>query len=325
MKTNKCILLLIILTIELFSGCNYKNDEIKSINTDNINFINKTTNETSRLPYAENGGINIGLYNENGKIEKDYNFNIKENEKISKYISIGNMINTERIYKLLLFVDYKQEKFSVDDRNEKIDFTFKLNPNQSIKIPISISPLDKGLHDILFVIVKYPDKKLLDENYRKQTDMNNLLFLRFSVVVDKELNREMSFNKYGNIKNDNVLDGVFITKVNNYKRWLTETVSMKNDLQYYIHIGNNRNEGTKRYALIALYDWKQIDILGSNNKIAFLELGNKKTITLNSKIKIGGEVGIYDLAVILIHNPFEKCTIKNKEVETGIRVGINVK
>lgn len=324
------VLFLVILIVGLFHGCNYKSNETNNINVvnlDSTNFDDKVdhSSESNILPFAKEGGINIGLYNENGEIEKDYNFNIREKEKISKYISVGNMIDTERIYKLLLFVDYKQKDFNVDGRSEKTDFTFKLNPNQAIKIPVSISPLDKGLHDILFVIVKYPDIKSLDEKYRKQTDMNNLLFLRFSVVVDKEVNRDITLNEYGDTKNNSDLDGVFITKENNYKRWLTQNISMKSDLQYYIHIGNNHNKGNKKYALIALFDWKQINILAPDKKVAFFQLNDKQEIILDSNIRMDKNAGIYDLSVILIHNPFEKCTIKNKEVETGMRVGINVK
>lgn len=294
---------------------------------DNIDFVHKigSTAKKDILPYATSGGINLGLYDINGQIEKNFNFNIKENESINKFISLGNMIEKERTYKLLLFVDYKQAPFSVDGREPSKDFTFKLGPGQSTEIPFKTSPLKKGLHDILFVIVKYPDNKSLDDEFRKNTDMNNLLFLRFSAVAENESIEQIDFNQYGEIAQGDILDGIFVSKEKDFKRWLSQKVRKGNSESYYIHIGNNHKKGERKYAVIALHDWKQVNIGESEKDALFYQLKEKEMVSVKSNISDTYEEGIFDIVTILIHNPYEICTISNREVETGIRVGINVK
>lgn len=333
-KTNILISILLIISVVIAFSFYFKNN-IDIVQTkidyesklDNIDFVSNigSTAKKDILPYAKSGGINLGLYNINGQIEKEFNFNLKENESIKKYISLGNMIDKERIYKLLLFVDYKQAPFSVDGRVSSKDFTFKLDPGQSTEIPFEIAPLEKGLHDILFVIVKYPDEKSLDDDFRKNTDMNNLLFLRFSVVVENESTNQIAFNEYGEIAQGDLLDGVYLSKENDFKRWLSHKVKKGTNESYYIHLGNNHKKGDRTYALIALHDWRQVSIGDSGKETLFFKLKEAEMVSLRSNISEKYEEGIYDISTILIHNPYQKCTISNRQVETGVRVGIKVK
>lgn len=330
MKKIKIILIILLLLI-INSGCiskneaNELNNPVSKIELDDISFKNtiKSTKNRDLLPNASSGGVNTGLYNKNGEIEKEFHFYINKNENINKFISIGNMINKERVYKVILFVDYKQEKFSVDGRAFKDDFTFLLKAGQSIELPVAISSLDTGLHDILFVIAKYPDNKSLDTNFRKSTDMNNLLFVRFSAIVEKELPRKINYNKYGTTENKNILDGLFISNNNSFKRWLHQDVRIGKSFKYNIFVGSNGNINEKKYALLMIYDWNQINIRG-NDDVLFFKVKSGSIINISSSLNVKNKKGVFDLCPILIDNPFEKCTINNKAVQTAIRVGINV-
>ncbi|ACL75563.1 hypothetical protein Ccel_1206 [Ruminiclostridium cellulolyticum H10] len=71
-------------------------------------------------------------------------------------------------YKLLLFIDFKQEKFYVGNDLTN-DFEFHLNPDEHKMIPIKLFPLEKGLHDVFFVIVVAPNIKSLNKDFRRST------------------------------------------------------------------------------------------------------------------------------------------------------------
>ena len=319
-------LLKLITLLLILNGCsNEENTNENQLDSTDFNSQILSTETRDKLPNTTSGGISLGLYNNNGEIETETNFNLEENQRIEKFISLGNLIDENRTYKLLLFVDFQQEKFSVDNKEPKYDFTFHMDAGESIEIPFKIDPLKKGLHDILFVIAKYPDNKSINEEFRENTDLNNLLFLRFSTVVDgdEKVYSDIQFNKYGELENNEILDGIFTSKENTFQRWLKQEIPANEDLKYITKIGNNRGE-KKSYALINLFDWEQQTII-DNQKVTFFELDNNQLITLQSIISTKNkDKGVYDLAHILIHNPFEKLTLNNREVETGVRVGIEI-
>ncbi|CUB58396.1 hypothetical protein BN2127_JRS10_04506 [Bacillus subtilis] len=225
---------------------------------------------------------------------------------------------------MFLLVDYKQSEFKVDGRELAKDFTFQVGAGESVEVPIEIPPLPKGLHDVVFVIAKFPDKKMLDEEFRKQTDSSNLLFVRFSTVVggDETVNNQVEFNSYGEKKSEDMLDGVFIAKENNYKRWLTQEVTKDKNLNFYTKVGNNSNT-RKQYALVQFFDWEQMKFI-DNKDVLFYDLEPNTVYTVKSQIPINKEKGVYDLTPILIHNPFQKVTVYNQQIDTAIRVGVNV-
>lgn len=321
--------LLLIVVFMVFAGCSREGEKDVKQNTKlkNTTFNSKidSTANRDKLPNTTSGGISLGLYNLNGEIEKNYNFNIDENQSIKKFLSIGNLIESERVYKLLLFIDYKQEEFKIDNREASKEFTFKMKAGETLEIPFEIPPQKKGLHDILFVIAKYPDNKSIDEDFRKNTDLSNLLFFRFSTVVggDESIPENIIFNEYGEKEHADNLDGVFISKEGDYKRWLTQEIFSNELLSFYTKVGNNSNH-QRNYALITLLDWEQVDVV-EGKKTVFFDLPTNTIVNLNSKIPINKSSGVYDLTPILVHNPFQKLDVTNRQVETAVRVGVNVK
>ncbi|MGH1146266.1 hypothetical protein [Bacillus pseudomycoides] len=328
---RKVLFFTILLIVMLISGCtqgeekevNSKNSNIKLENTSFSSKI-ESTGDRDKLPNATSGGISLGLYNSNGEIETKYNFDIEENQSFKKFLSLGNLIENDRVYKLMLFIDYKQAEFKVDNREASKEFNFKMKAGQTLEIPFEIAPQKKGLHDMLFVIAKYPDNKSLDEDFRKKTDLSNLLFFRFSTVVggDESLPENIKFNEYGEVKAADNLDGVFMSKTGDFKRWLTEDVSKNETLSFHTKVGNNSNQQST-YALITLMDWEQVNIVGDKSTV-FFELPTNTIVDLKTEIPIKKEPGVYDLTPILVHNPFQKSVVTNGQVETAIRVGVNV-
>lgn len=327
-RTHMLSVLIICLLI-ISPGCSSTSNKVvqKGIELQSIDFKNtiESTANRDKLPNAKAGGISTGLYNENGSIEKKFHFNYNRNEDIRKFISIGNLVDTDRIYKLILFIDYKQELFKVDDNPEAIDFTFKLKAGETTEIPIELPKLETGLHDVLFVIVKSPDNKSLDEEYRKRTDMSHLLFIRFSVSIENDTVKEtVNYNEFGIIEESDKLDGLFLSEKDNFNRWLIQKVKNNENINYLIRAGNNSNEKTKEYAIINLLDWKQTEVV-NDREVIFLKVNNKEIAKVNSKFVVDVEKpGVYDLTTIMVSNPYQKLDIYNRNVDTGIRVGVTV-
>lgn len=318
----------------IFIGCSEKaentttqtpNQEESTNRSKFQNHIPSTANRDN-LPFTKGGsGVALGLYNPNGQIETKYHFQVNKNESIKKFISIGNLVKKDRVYKILLFVDYQQATFSVDGNKPMLDYDVKMKAGQTIEIPVEVAPLSEGLHDILFVIVKYPDKKLLDEEFRKQTDLNHLLFQRFSVNVGNKQPavRNIQFDNLGEFKNEN-LGGVFVSKDNNYRRWLTQDVGLNKKLNYYIHVGNTPRKENQKFALIVLFDWKQVNITDQKN-VLFYNMKKNNSFDLKTHLLVPDRKGVYDLTALLISNPYQKLDMYNRETEASIRIGINAK
>lgn len=286
--------------------------------------IPSTANRDS-LPFAEGAnGISLGLYNPDGNIETEFHFQVEEGESIKKFISLGNMIKKDRLYKIILLVDYQQTPFIVDGGKPSLEFDVQMKAGQTIEIPVEVPPLSEGLHDILFVIAKYPDDKSLDEEFRKKTDLNHLLFQRFSVSVGaKDTPTKIQFDNIGELEDKN-LGGVFLSKNNDYRRWLTENVGLNDKLRYIVHIGNSVRKKDQTYALVILSDWKQINITQDKN-VLFYKLQEDNAYSLKTELTAPDQEGVYDLTALLISNPFQKLDMYNRDTEASIRVGVNAK
>jgi len=290
--------------------------------------IESTANRDIMPGSEEQRGIGLRLYDTSGKIESKYVFSLKENESWEKFISIRHMIDEQWTYKLLLFIDYNKQSFYVDGKEVK-DLTFKMAPNQTLEIPVEIDPLQKGRHDVLFALVKYPDVESTDEAFRGNTDMNHLLFLRYNIIVENGKIPAFELTEFKQYYQKLPFSGVTINKSSNdLNGWLSDIVKPESILKYYIHVGNkNTDKKQKRYALLMLFDWKQILIDSGRDKkhVLFFELDAEKELVIPATLKIPKEEGVYDLCPILITNPYERVNLYNNDVHTSIRVGLDVK
>lgn len=311
------ILILAITAIVLLTGCEVNDNTVRFKETI------KDTHNRNKLPGAISGnGVSLGLYNTNGDIETDYCFNLNEGENFKKFIAIGNFIDNPREYKILIFDNFVQTNFSVDSNIEKNSFTLVINAKESQEVPISLNNLSKGFHDIIIMIVKYTDKKDLNEEFRKNTDIDHMLFIRFNIIVDNDNIPKFDYTSYETNKFDR-LDGIFLNKDKDIlKRWLIEDIDDDTPINYYIHVGNNRFD-SRDYAIIVLDNWQQIPINSKSGNVVYIKLLKNEKTVIPGVINIIYQDGIHDLTAILVHNPFHKINMYNKTVESSIRVGIN--
>lgn len=274
------------------------------------------------LPMSDSGGgITYGLYGMDGEIETETHFKTNPNSLFQKIFSFGNLIEVEREYKLLIFANYQQISFSVDDKEFNSFYDFAMKPYEHSQFTITFPMLDEGYYDLLFIIVKDPNNINLDDSYRKQTDMSHLITIRYSLSVgEKHVINDHEVTSYSSV-NNTVLDGVFLNQDNpELKRLLSINCSIAERPKLYIHIGN-QSESTKEFVVFLLYDWNQISI------------DEKKSISVSvppeSRVAIPftlspGESGIHNLTAICVEEPFQKTTIYSRRADFSIRIGINV-
>ncbi len=309
------------LQLLLYAGCSSSSQISSKENS------TPKTSDFKKYSLAPEGqkGIGVGFYKNNGKIDSNYVFYQKSGDVFERNLGIDHRMSDNMTYKLLLFVDFKQEKFYVGNDLTK-DFEFQLNPNEHKMIPIKLFPLEKGLHDVFFVIVVAPNIKSLNKDFRRSTISTNLIFKRFNIIVENEKIPEINFTKPFKTESPTKLQGVFYNKdPNHLKLWFTEEVKPGTNLSYYTHIGNKNSSFSNKYAIISLFDWKQVDLDDKGTKVLFSECKNSSKIVLQNNLKIPDIGGIFDFCSILVYNPYEKLNISNREVETLNRVGINIK
>ncbi len=332
MPTIKMFISIFIILFFLCS-CSLENnknvDVSEQIALDSKDFKKRIESTAARdqLPMALNGGKGIGLnlYKTDGQIESKHVFKINLNEKWEKFISISHKLNEERIYKLILFVDYKQEDFYVDGEEVR-NYTFKMEPNETLEIPVGIKQLSTGLHDAFFVLVKFPDIKSLDKDFRMETAVNNLLFIRFNIIVENDSIKEIPLTKNFEISKDDSFNGfMYNKKKNNTTVWYFDDININTQLEYFYHIGNVTGKSSRRYAIIALLDWEQVELNEDGDKVLFFEVEKNTKITIPALLQIPKQEGVYDLCPILISNPFDKLDIDNRGIGYSVRVGIKVR
>lgn len=89
------------------------------------------------------------------------------------------------------------------------------------------------------------------------------------------------------------------------------------------NVGNNSSSKEKEYVLVLLFDWRQIEIYNNKN-ILFFSLDQNKLLQKELKYQIPNERGVKDFTAVLIHNPYQICTLYNRTVETCVRVGLDI-
>lgn len=275
-------------------------------------------------PMAANGTITYGLYGLDGEIEVDKHFRLASHEQFEKIFAFGNFIDSDRDYKLLIFVDYQATMFSVNDQEFKQNYDFSAEAQEHIHFKFMLPPLEDGFHDLLLVVVKDPNNLSLDDEYRKQTDLSHLTSVRYSITVGENDGVKVSpdFLQYPSIENT-VLEGIFLNdKGEKLQRLLTMECAFEDNPSMFIHIGNN-NEQSRRYAVILLYDWNQISINEDNILYLLAEPNSQTTIPL--LLDSVGERGVHNLTAICIEEPFQHVAIGTPRADFSIRIGVNVR
>ena len=176
-KIMKITIILMIVVLSLTS-CSYNNQ----ISSDNIpseytKFDSKITNKENikYLDVSETGNnVSYSILNQDGIVETETTYFLKENS-FQKFINIANYINMDMEYTILTFVNFKQVRFEIEGKSYD-SFTAFIAQNTDLQIPIKLNNLNKGLNDILFLIVLNPNKNLTNPSDNEAFE--DILYLR---------------------------------------------------------------------------------------------------------------------------------------------------
>lgn len=276
------------------------------------------------LPGSTSGNIiSYGLYGMDGEIEEERHFQIDSGNAFEKIFAFDNLIEYKRDYKLLIFANYKQLSFSVDNQQIGYCYDFTANPYEQTQCTIRLPYLADGFYDLLFVIVKDPNNISLDEEYRKQTDMSHLTSMRYSLQVGSspDINNELPLTESDSI-NDQTLDGVFLNDEQyELRRLLTLECDEKSKPELYIHIGN-QSDTSKEYVVLVLYDWLQMPI--DSQTALRLSLPGESRSTIRFIPDSLGEIGVHNMVAICIENPYQVSAMTSRRADFSIRIGMNI-
>ena len=276
------------------------------------------------LPGSTSGGvISYGLYGLDGEIEKNRHFQIDRDEVFERILAFDNLIEFRREYKLLIFVNYEQICFSVNDQDIAYCYDFVAEPYELTQCKITLPQLKEGFYDLLFIIVKDPNNTSLDDEYRKKTDMSHLTSMRYSLQVGslQDANNERTIACYDTI-DDKTLDGVFLNDDRNeLRRLLSLNCKPNGDPELFIHVGN-QSDSFKDYVVLLLYDWMQIPV--DSQSTLYFSLPKESRTTIGFTPGVLGDVGVHNMAAICIESPFQIATTASRKADFSIRVGVNV-
>ena len=276
------------------------------------------------FPGAPSSGvISYGLYGLNGEFEEERHFQIDSGNAFEKILAFDNLIEYKREYKLLIFANYIQIAFSVDNREVGYGYDFTAEPYEQTQCTITLPQLLDGFYDLLFVIVKDPNNISLDEEYRKQTDLSHLTTMRYSLQVgsSKKINSELPLTKCDSVNNQ-TFSGVFLNdECYELRRLLTLACEPDRKPELFIHIGNLSNE-TKDYVVLILYDWMQIPI---DSQMALrVSLPEETRSSIRFSPESLGEIGVHNLTAICIEDPYQIATLSSRRADFSIRIGMNI-
>jgi len=325
-RTTLCLFSIILVGIfSIYYAQTLKNKEIR---VDDTNFQHTTTAEKIDSPLIRMQGMVIGLHNEDGSYRKSESgvFKIQKGESFSKFLFLSNNTGEDTTIKILAFINFKQQKFSVDGKTEKSDFTFKLKDNEAIEIPITLEHFGDGRNEVILVAVREPTCDRTDMDFRIISD-TTILTRRFDVINGEDKIPSYQAMDYPLITKKEILnsiDGIFISE-DKYENmtWMSQSVPTDAKIDYFIRIVNREFDYRKTYAVITMLNWEQVEIDGENDVI-FSQVNSNEGIEINASIKTPKEEGQYELCTLLIYNPYEKLTIYNDTVESSCRALLNV-
>lgn len=107
-----------------------------------------------------------GLWGENSEYMQDTTVYL-ENNKLRTFMSFTNNMGKQFNFTLVIFDNYKQIDFEVDGKLMK-QCTVNIKNKSDINIPITISSLEEGKHDLVFAVFLDTYMELTDEE-RLQT------------------------------------------------------------------------------------------------------------------------------------------------------------
>lgn len=311
---SKSMLFCIILTIYctcLFACSSQATNTFDSSVDDksNINILNVGAQQIA-YGFLDNSGVPIN----------DNIIDIGTSDTFSTFLELGNFIDKEREYMILMFSNYEIVEFSVDGNKPSTSYNLKIPAQQDVQIPLTIENINEGYNDILVAIIKYPNANLSDEQ-RQNTTLNHILFTRCVVKRGNSCEftpgRKCTLNTYSD-----AFDGIFLHEEEDEIIDIPHLSLSVNELkELYCTVGNATNEDND-YIVILLDNWKQVSI--NDNRFLYFSIPSNSHICL--PINIGYDaIGTHEITALVVRNPYISDNIYTETTTQTIRMQVNVK
>jgi hypothetical protein len=323
---TKKVLLFLCIFILLFQNVGCKNSIEDQQYSDKIDFKRKIISTANRdlMPGTENlKGVRYRIYNDKGIIDNKYSYILKKGETWDKFISITHNFDEPAEYKLLFFIDYKQSNAVIDGKTLR-DFNFKLNPNQTIEIPVSLDKLSEGLNDILFIIVGNPNNNLLENNPQDNVLKGQIMcYFRFNILLGNTVVKpKYKLTTVAEKDISHEFKGIIINQSSSEIEQPTLfKISSSKNIPFFNHIPN-KSDKLKNYAIINLLNWQQINF--GKSYINFFSVDKNKEGVVPLNIDIPDNNKYSTLVSIAVPNPYEPIDKDNKLVLNSRRDYINM-
>ncbi|MET1178175.1 hypothetical protein ABG775_09400 [Peribacillus simplex] len=247
------------LSILLLLGVSYwffSSSPPKEVSTSDMGEVEE---EREVMNGAEYGSIGYGLENLSGKIIDEGSTLTSTDNEVSVIASVDNNIDEDRRYALLIFEDYEQVKFKVENKGQDVNkYFFDMKPNSSLNFKVSV-PIRSDSSELTFVIVQKPEYKLKELDLVRAGILEQVLSMRFSI---NQADSGKDVKKFKEVKPDAIVkDGLNENiSITNSQEKLQSIMTEKEGKKLKLSAGNETNDQIS-YAIIALKDWEQVPII----------------------------------------------------------------
>ncbi|MCU5379744.1 hypothetical protein OCA08_21675 [Bacillus cereus] len=276
----------------------------------------------SYVPHS-NEGVGISLVTNNNKdIVTTTGIEVKKGSNFTSTIAITNLSEEQKEYMLVPIVDYKQKHIQLGkEKTNKL--TFSVQSKGVTFVPFSIENMEEGIHDVIFLVMKNPNRKDLDVESRKATELNHVISIRNVAIVGdaKKKMKKIEYTKMSDTEQNSPLEGSIVTKTRELRPWVIEA-NLTKDINYYINVGNQQ-DSEQDFAIMAFLNGEQIPIRDNKDVI----IG---TLPADTMSRIKGTLnkenvsnGVSNFTTIYIPNPYPEFGDEFESyVEPTINVGI---
>jgi hypothetical protein len=131
-------------------------------------------------------GITLGLTDESAVSNKNFTHIIKENDIYTPNLHLINRFPNKNKYRVFFLVDYRQKEVIYENKKQNY-IDIELNAQEDKRFSVKIEELNKGLHDLLVIVIRNPDSLLSKEEYLPSG--SNFLHRRVSLIVNNDLTK----------------------------------------------------------------------------------------------------------------------------------------
>jgi len=227
---------------------------IRDDNSSKISQVGKSPDSGDREEQKLNT-IEYGLYSSNGKYIDNGSTISPVNNEANVNVSINHNLNEQREYGLIVLEDFKQVSFKLKNKKEFTKYLFTMKPNSSEDIGVRI-PIKSNKQELTILLIKKPSYKLKEMDLNRASILEEVLSMRYPINHKSKLDNSKQIEPDATVK-DGLNEGMFIT---NDIHKLQSVMVGKEGEKLWFSTGNDTSKSLK-YAIIALKDWKQTNVI----------------------------------------------------------------